>query len=211
MNRPIRFIEPHDIAAIPTRYAGHLFRSRLEARWAAMFDQLKWNWVYEPIDLHGYIPDFIITTPAPDYDDGKDRGLIKMLVEVKSTPNLLHADSIRNSGWRGPFFIAGSTFLHLRENESAPLRWMAEESGFDPFIIGLADSMSCYKAGNYHTPAHPATLIRCRCGIGIYQFINSSLCRRCSAGLDSPDTISRVQFFRFWGAAHEATRWEPHA
>ena len=45
-------------ANIPTKYNGINFRSRLEARWAAFFDQLKWEWEYEPIDLNGWIPDF---------------------------------------------------------------------------------------------------------------------------------------------------------
>lgn len=61
------------IAAIPTKYAGVQFRSRLEARWAAFFDLLKWTWEYEPIDLDGYIPDFCI----------KDRFLGSIFVEVK--------------------------------------------------------------------------------------------------------------------------------
>jgi len=46
--------------AIPTRYGGTQFRSRLEARWAAFFDLLGWSWEYEPIDLEGYIPDFVL-------------------------------------------------------------------------------------------------------------------------------------------------------
>lgn len=46
--------------AIPTKYAGVQFRSRLEARWAAFFDLLGFEWNYEPIDLAGYIPDFIL-------------------------------------------------------------------------------------------------------------------------------------------------------
>ena len=37
------------------------FRSRLEAQWASVFEQLMWNWEYEPFDMNGYIPDFIIT------------------------------------------------------------------------------------------------------------------------------------------------------
>jgi hypothetical protein len=37
-----------------------LFRSRLEARWAAFFDSLQWPWSYEPLDLDGYIPDFFV-------------------------------------------------------------------------------------------------------------------------------------------------------
>lgn len=48
----------YDIAAIPTRYNGVNFRSRLEARWAAFFDLCGWTWEYEPFDLRGWIPDF---------------------------------------------------------------------------------------------------------------------------------------------------------
>ena len=46
--------------ARPTEYAGVLFRSRLEASWAAFFDELGWTWEYEPYDLDGWTPDFII-------------------------------------------------------------------------------------------------------------------------------------------------------
>jgi hypothetical protein len=46
------------LTAIPTRYGGVQFRSRLEARWAAFFDLAGWRWQYEPIDLAGWIPDF---------------------------------------------------------------------------------------------------------------------------------------------------------
>lgn len=60
--------------AIETEYRGHLFRSRLEARWAAFFDLIGMKWVYEPIDADGYIPDFEI--PGP------------MLIEVKPASTL---------------------------------------------------------------------------------------------------------------------------
>jgi len=36
------------IRAIETEYAGYCFRSRLEARWAVFFDQMGYDWVYEP-------------------------------------------------------------------------------------------------------------------------------------------------------------------
>lgn len=53
------------LTAIPTRYSGVQFRSRLEARWAAFFDIAGWRWQYEPIDLAGWIPDFrLVATPA---------------------------------------------------------------------------------------------------------------------------------------------------
>jgi hypothetical protein len=47
-------------AGIPTTYHGIRFRSRLEATWAAFFDQLRWEWVYEPFDCAGWIPDFAL-------------------------------------------------------------------------------------------------------------------------------------------------------
>jgi hypothetical protein len=58
-------------ASIPTLYNGVQFRSRLEARWARLFDLLGWEWEYEPFDLLGWIPDFII------------KGNPDILVEVK--------------------------------------------------------------------------------------------------------------------------------
>lgn len=79
--------------AIPTKYAGVRFRSRLEARWAAMFDLLGWRWDYEPFDLKGYIPDFALTPKTGP-----------VIVEVK--PELLAdalypaAAKVDRSGWR---------------------------------------------------------------------------------------------------------------
>jgi len=61
----------YDIKAIPTTYAGVNFRSRLEARWAAFFDLCGWKWDYEPFDLDGWAPDFML------------KGKVKALVEVK--------------------------------------------------------------------------------------------------------------------------------
>lgn len=59
--------------AIPTKYKGIQFRSRLEARWACFFDLIQWDWEYEPVDLDGWIPDFVI---GPDCVD-------RIFVEVK--------------------------------------------------------------------------------------------------------------------------------
>ena len=49
---------------IPTLYAGCMFRSRLEAKWAAFFDILGWEWFYEPSDLNYHIPDFKLAFPS---------------------------------------------------------------------------------------------------------------------------------------------------
>jgi hypothetical protein len=91
--------------SIPTIYAGVRFRSRLEARWAAFFDLLKWEWHYEPFDLNGWIPDFVL--------HGKTR---RTLVEVKPVAGsddplfTETTDKIEKSGWEGETLIV-SYFL----------------------------------------------------------------------------------------------------
>jgi hypothetical protein len=62
----------------PTVYGGVEFRSRLEARWACFFDQMEWQYPYEPFDGNSYIPDFLLSAPLP------------VLVEVK--PAVTEAD-----------------------------------------------------------------------------------------------------------------------
>lgn len=91
--------------AIPTfGPKGIRFRSRLEARWAWTFDALRWDWHYEPIDLKGYIPDFIVTIDAR-----------KVLFEIKGTVGMHeeatykpHVDKIIQSGWDGYYVAVGA-------------------------------------------------------------------------------------------------------
>lgn len=61
----------YTIKAKPTRYKGIQFRSRLEARWAAFFDKLGWQWEYEPCDFNGWYPDFVIFGQGPIYVEVK--------------------------------------------------------------------------------------------------------------------------------------------
>jgi hypothetical protein len=57
---------PPKIKAIETRYKGHRFRSRLEARWAVVFDAAGIEWRYEEQgfdlgpELGFYLPDFFL-------------------------------------------------------------------------------------------------------------------------------------------------------
>ena len=50
----------YGVGAIPTRFRGRLYRSRLEARWAAFMSLCGWEHEYEPLDFNGWIPDFAI-------------------------------------------------------------------------------------------------------------------------------------------------------
>lgn len=68
-----------DIKAIETVYNNYRFRSRLEARWAVFFDELKVEYQYEieGFDLHysgWYLPDFYL----PAY---------QTYIEIKPLPN----------------------------------------------------------------------------------------------------------------------------
>lgn len=71
------------IGAIETRYAGHVFRSRLEARWAVFFDELKIEWQYElqgfVVDGSRYLPDFYLPRQ-------------NTWCEVKGDPNGIRSD-----------------------------------------------------------------------------------------------------------------------
>lgn len=60
-----------NIRAIETDYDAARFRSRIEARWAAFFNLIGWRYTYEPYEVQGWIPDFLIHGPMP------------LLVEVK--------------------------------------------------------------------------------------------------------------------------------
>jgi len=88
---------------IPTEYGGIRFRSRVEARWAAFFDRLDWPWQYEPCDLAGYIPDFVLMFSSP------------LLVEVKADliPSSLrrYTAKVEASRWEHEALIVGGALF----------------------------------------------------------------------------------------------------
>lgn len=96
------------VPAIPTAYRGVQFRSRLEARWAAFFDALRWDWSYEPIDLAGYIADFVLAFGAGS-----------VLVEVKPATTTIelveHRARVESSGWSGEALLVGASLWCLDE------------------------------------------------------------------------------------------------
>lgn len=65
-----------------TRYKGYLFRSRLEATWAAFFDLASLPWAYEPIDLNGWVPDFALWLKSPIYVEVKPAPLTQSLTSL---------------------------------------------------------------------------------------------------------------------------------
>lgn len=57
----------YNIPAKPTLYNGIKFRSKLEAQWAAFFDIIEWDYLYEPYEINGQLPDFIIKCNSTHY------------------------------------------------------------------------------------------------------------------------------------------------
>ena len=54
------------IQAKATMYKSVLFRSKLEACWAHLFDQIGMPWEYEPVQMQGWIPDFRARRQPPE-------------------------------------------------------------------------------------------------------------------------------------------------
>ena len=146
---------------IPTKYAHINFRSRLEAHWAHFFDEIDWPWEYEPFDLRGYIPDFVIKFPhAP------------LLIEVKPCVvigELLPAPSekIEKSGWDKEALIVGATLFGIKQFDNLAIGMLGErfpETGELVWGHGLLfRCVACERISVYHE----VQSWRCRrCGVG---------------------------------------------
>ena len=89
----------YTLAAHPTIYSKIRFRSRLEARWAVFFTRCGWKWSYEPIDLLGWSPDFMIkgkpveilveVKPITDYDVDTGERMANSVKRMAKKPELL--------------------------------------------------------------------------------------------------------------------------
>jgi ribosomal protein L37AE/L43A len=128
---------------IPTTYRGVRFRSRLEARYAVFFDEVGWPWQYEPIDLIGYIPDFIL-----GFEQGDVLFEVKGSVEEEDTAKA----KIEASGWSkeavvAPGDIAGTRLGSLLEANLRGFEW----SDADLFFCISCGQVSLHSGnGSWH-------------------------------------------------------------
>lgn len=190
-------------SGIPTTYKNIRFRSRLEARWAAFFDRCGWKWSYEPLDLAGYIPDFLLHFETKD-----------LLVEVK--PNRPSDDleavseKIHKSGWRGSAVILCASW--------------DEESAFSVRIGAAATSID-EMWGSVDGDWGEALLADCgSCGgPAIIHTIDWPTCLRCGfSGSNSDDDIPPLSWVklrllnynlrqRWWAESGNEVQWKPQA
>lgn len=184
-------------SAIPTVYAGVQFRSRLEAKWAAFFDLLKWKWEYEPLDLNGYIPDFLLCFDTP------------MIVEVKplvGSPFDWHhnlqaieaLEKVVGSGWEGEGLLVGATLF------SGPhsMGW-TEDDGPDPINAGLLFQARAETAEVY---AEPFGVKAC-CG-GPVDVVGYFQCRKCGHHDKGPTLRSNERVLGMWREAGNVVQWK---
>lgn len=171
---------------IPTRYNGIQFRSRLEAKWAAFFDLCGWRWEYEPLDMDGYIPDFVLLFSQP------------LLVEVKPAFTLeemrTHTGKIELSGWDKEALIVGNAPIRNICDYSLGLLW-ERDAYADPWSDALFfDCPKCRQLSLYHM----AGSWWCRAQ-GCYR----ALCMTCEKlGRHSIDPTA------FWREAGNETQWK---
>lgn len=170
-------------AGVPTEYADTLFRSRLEARWAAFADLAGWSWVYEPFDGKGYLPDFCFTIG--------DRPL---LVEVKPVASIEEARQFLpkiltgiSDLWKSDVIVCGIS----------PLRTL-----YLDFLNGPDD---------WHTSeAVFSNCPLCHNSLNIYQDTAGYGCIRCTYDKWAP-APNDGYVDMLWRLAGNKTRWTPAA
>lgn len=143
---------------IPTTYRGVRMRSRLEARWAAFFDALGWAWMYEPIELPGWIADFAVSFSSP------------LLVEVKPALTLddllAERHRIANSGWQHEVLLVGGALHHL-DDAHPVVGLLAEREASPDGPLWLWDKARLFECLNCGATSvlHESGSWRCRaCG-----------------------------------------------
>lgn len=91
--------------AIPTQYAGHTFRSRLEADVAFLLDAMGRSWEYEPTSLllpdgTHYMPDFYVPSlrlvlEARGYDNPKGRRQVNAFTDLVTAGRVAPGATLR--------------------------------------------------------------------------------------------------------------------
>ena len=169
--------------SIPTTgIQGIRFRSRIEAQWAEMFTKLGWEWEYEPIDLNGYIPDFIIKFPYKH-----------LLVEVKGDTDIKniekYADKIIKSGWNGEFLLVCSVLNDDVHSHSIYLGLLGATQYTHMSSCWIDEPEPCYPTIKDRDYAYLTICDDCK-KYTIYNDNYGWFCRNCGSG-DSNKSLLR--------------------
>lgn len=143
------------IQAINTYYSGHHFRSRLEARWAHVFNDLGIRWEYEPQGYHvgedrrPYLPDFLLPDIGwwVEIKGSQDRLDMSLLADAVhptkglgpdgSSTNLLILGQIPDTDGGAPLHYSVTRGAYCGE-----LHRCSDECEFPPVLYGLHQFMA---------------------------------------------------------------------
>jgi len=155
----------YQIAAIPTVYRGRRYRSRLEARWAAFFDELGWRHEYEPFDLDGWVPDFALwpfqssqmsalveVKPFDRLDPAIWARIVTSfhrvesdysgLILTRSAPQIIVPPSAVSIGWfhcaPDPTAIPPKAIIAWQHKGASLFWWRAEDEELTPHLVVAA-------------------------------------------------------------------------
>jgi hypothetical protein len=194
----------YSIAALPTTYRRIVFRSRLEAQWAAMLDRLAWDWEYEPFPLGDdglyWLPDFAIC--------GRNRDPV--FAEVKPTfkpvPELFAR--ISRAAPRSDLLVLGiAPFVH----DGAPaIGWCNEPTVGQPGGPGaiFAPAVLGIWRGTESTTANPGGMVGyCSSSMFFTDRITGCYDGGCYGSATPYDFPHEIE--ARWADAKTATRYEP--
>jgi hypothetical protein len=191
----------------PTTYKGIQMRSRLEARWAAFFDNIGWQWEYEPFQGRNYIPDFVIV--------GDDPFVVEVKPDTKLAELTQYAPRIKaalSGQWRHDFLIVGSTPFPTATTTTVcwdstchrPAGILAEWNDEYDFGDGITKASFDDAAGQWNGCG--------KCGeVAVIHDHQSYRCRPCGHGdgghyvTAAPTTTIQAA----WDAATNTVRWTP--
>ncbi|MCW2901072.1 MAG: hypothetical protein JWO67_3337 [Streptosporangiaceae bacterium] len=135
------------ITAIETEYAGYKFRSRLEARWAVAFTELRIDWEYEPQgyqlpDGTKYLPDFKLADKLFVEVKGclDEAGAKKVIGLAAAGHEVLLLEDIPSPGCAGPDFHGLRPSFGRRGDGSVEISQLAlvpKRSGWAPTPFGF--------------------------------------------------------------------------
>ena len=127
----------YNMKSVETVYNGTTFRSRLEANWAACFNLYGWQWIYEPFDLDGWFPDFLLKSEDSDYSG--------VLVEVKPLTSFCEETAQRiqealkkTNNHHVPVLLVGVEPFWSEEWEQICVGWLLEYMDEDSWAWDVA-------------------------------------------------------------------------
>jgi hypothetical protein len=189
------------IPAIKTLYRGRTYRSRLEARWAAFFDLVDWRYEYEPFDLNGWIPDFVLF--GKEYV-GNDLLSSEVLVEVKPYSRLEQFDTEKILTAMQGTHASGSEVLLLGYTIQAE-EWYS--GSYDGELGWLGDVCPCSDDGALHYNFAVARFTECGGALGFYHSDDSWHNRITGIGDGDADLGSHLDLHALWSQAGDAVMW----